>query len=163
LPAHWAATLAFYFTQVQPERVVRLDQEGCPAFVQGFRIPLYNIVGSVMSILFGYVPPSQAAFRQIGHTVSIDRGRFEVEVLVWRDALLKFTDTTRQEDSLGRHMMSRRREYSLGADFLRQITPPTLYLWGEHDPFGGIELGQRCAAAQPNVTLKSFPASGHLP
>jgi pimeloyl-ACP methyl ester carboxylesterase len=131
--------------------------------VQGFRVPIYNIIGSVISMLFGKVPPSRAAFRQIGHAASIDRGRFEFEVLVWRDALLKYTDTQRHEDDLSRRMASRSREYRYGLDFLRQITPPTLYLWGEDDPFGGIDLGKRLAAAQPAATFKSFPAAGHLP
>jgi pimeloyl-ACP methyl ester carboxylesterase len=41
--------LAFYFTHAHPQRVVRLVQEGCPAFPQGFRVPLYNIVGDLPS------------------------------------------------------------------------------------------------------------------
>lgn len=155
--------LAFYFTQAHPERVVRLVQEGCPGFVQGFRIPLYNIVWSVMSMLFSITQRSQAAFRHLGHAASIDRRRFESEVLVWRDALLKFTDTMRYENSLARNFVRRRKEYGYGAEFLGQIRPATLYLWGEDDPFGGVEIGKRSVAAQPNAALKSFPESGHLP
>lgn len=155
--------LAFYFTQAQPERVVRLAQEGCPAFVEGFRIPLYNLIGSLQSLLFGTTPPSRAAFRHLGHAVSIDRGQFESNVLVWRDALLKYTDTIRNENGLNRNLSRRMREYRYGAELLRQITPATLYLWGEADPFGGVAVGQRCAAAQPRAALTSFPASGHLP
>lgn len=155
--------LAFYFTHAHPERVVRLVQEGCPAFVQGFRVPLYNIVGSALSLLTGRTPPSQAAFRHLGHAASIGQGRFELEVLRWRDALLKYTETTRHENGLTRNMSQRMREYNYGAAFLREIAPPTLYLWGEADPFGGVELGKRSAAAQPNAVLRSFPESGHLP
>lgn len=156
-------TLAFYFTQAHPERVMRLVQEGCPAFAQGFHVPLYNIIGSVISLLFGKVSSSRAAFRHLGHAASIDRGQFEFEVLVWRDALLKYTATRRHEDDLSRRMASRSREYIYGADFLAQVTPPTLYLWGEDDPFGGIELGKRLAAAQPAATFQSFSEAGHLP
>lgn len=155
--------LAFYFTQAHPERVVRLVQEGCPAFVQGFRVPFYNVVGSVLSLLFGYAPPSRAGFRQLGHAAGIDQGRFEMEVLRWRDALLKHTATLRHENGLNRNVVSRASAYTYGPDFLRQITPATLYLWGEADPFGGAAVGQQCAAAQPDARLKTFPASGHLP
>lgn len=155
--------LAFYFTQAQPERVLRLVQEGCPAFVQGFHVPLYNIVGSVMSALFGTTPPSRSGFRHIGHAASIDSGRIESEVLTWRDALLKFTDTIKHENGLNRNITSHAREYGYGPEFLGQIKPATLYLWGEDDPFGSVEVGQWCAAAQPNAALKTFPASGHLP
>ncbi|MBK9713423.1 MAG: alpha/beta hydrolase [Kouleothrix sp.] len=155
--------LAFYFTHAHPERVVRLVQDGCPAFVEGFRVPLYNILGSALSLLTGRTPPSRAAFRHLGHAAGIDQGRFDLEVLRWRDALLKYTETTRHENGLTRNMSRRMREYGYGAAFLRQIAPPTLYLWGEADPFGGVAIGKRSAAAQPNAVLRSFPASGHLP
>jgi pimeloyl-ACP methyl ester carboxylesterase len=155
--------LAFYFTRARPERVVRLVQAGCPPFLQGTRIPPYNIIWSVMGLLFGIAPSSRTAFRHLGHRVRIDRGAFEAEVLVWRDALLKLTDTARHENSLNRNIVRRMRAYQYGPEFLRQITPATLYLWGEDDPFGNVELGRRSAAAQPDAVLRSFPASGHLP
>jgi pimeloyl-ACP methyl ester carboxylesterase len=155
--------LAFYFTQAHPERVERLVQEGCPAFVEGFRIPLYNIVGSVASLLFGSSPPSRAAFRQIGHAKGIDSGKFEDAVLTWRDALLKHTDTLRHENQLNRNITRNMKQYRYGPELLRQIAPSTLYLWGEDDPFGGVEIGRRSAAAQPRAELRSFPGAGHLP
>jgi pimeloyl-ACP methyl ester carboxylesterase len=155
--------LAFYFTRVHPARVVRLVQEGCPAFVHGFRLPLYTLVWSVLGLLGGPAPRSETAFRRMGHATSIDRGRFHTNVLVWRDALLRYTATGRHENALNRHLWSRMRRYRYGAEVLGQITAPTLYLWGDDDPFGGVALGQRCAAAQPNAALRSFPPSGYLP
>lgn len=155
--------LAFYFTQAHPERVVRLVQEGCPAFVAGFHVPFYNLMWSVLSTLFGITSSSQAAFRQLGHAASIDQGQFEMDVLRWRDALLKYTETLRHENQLNRNIASRTGLYRYGPEFLQQIRPATLYLWGEADPFGGIEIGEKSAAAQPNARLRSFPAAGHLP
>ncbi len=155
--------LAFYFTQAHPERVVRLVQEGCPAFVQGFHVPLYNLIGSGLSLLLGYAPPSQDAFRALGHSSGIDSGRFEMDVLTWRDALLKYTDTLRQENGLNRNIMQHGNGYGYGEAFFRQIKPATLYLWGEADPFGSVEIGRRCMEAQANASLKTFPGSGHLP
>jgi 2-hydroxy-6-oxonona-2,4-dienedioate hydrolase len=155
--------LAFYFTRARPERVVRLVQAGCPAFVEGFHVPLYNLAWSVLGTLFGLAPSSQTAFRQLGHAASMDQGCFEMDILRWRDALLKYTDTARHENQLNRNIASRSSTYRYGPDFLREIQPDTLYLWGETDPFGGIDVGMRAAAAQPNALLKSFPVSGHLP
>ena len=155
--------LAFYFTQAHPERVVRLVQEGCPAFVQGFHVPFYNLIGSGLSLLLGYAPPSRDAFRALGHSAGMDSGRFEMDMLTWRDALLKYTDTLRQENGLNRNIMKRGKAYEYGEELLRQIKPATLYLWGEADPFGGVEIGKRCVEAQVNASLKSFPGSGHLP
>ena len=155
--------LAFYFTQAHPERVVRLILEGCPAFIEGFHIPLYNLAWSVLGTLFGLNTSSQAAFRHLGHAASIDQGCFEMEVLRWRDALLKYTATIQHENQLNRNIASRASAYRCGPEFLRQIRPATLYLWGESDPFGGIEVGARSATAQPNAILRSFTAAGHLP
>lgn len=155
--------LAFYFTRAHPERVVRLVQEGCPALVAGFRVPFFNVLSSALSLLMGWNPSSREAFRHLGHATSLDQGRFETEVLVWRDALLAHTETMRHENQLTRHLSGRMGTYRYGPEFLRQVTPATLYLWGESDPFGGVEIGQRSALSQPNAVLKSFPDSGHLP
>ena len=154
--------LAFYFTYAHPERVERLVQEGCPAFVRGFRVPFYNLLSSAQSLVFHRSPPSLSAFRQLGHAAGIDSGRFAAEVLVWRDALLKHTPTLHNEDRLNSNIARRSRAYAIGAE-LEQIATPTLYLWGEDDPFGGVEVGRRCAAAQPHAVLRTFPLSGHLP
>ena len=73
------------------------------------------------------------------------------------------TTTTAIENQLNRNIASRAKTYRYGPEFLRQIKPATLYLWGEADPFGGVEIGEKNAAAQPNAMLRSFPAAGHLP
>jgi pimeloyl-ACP methyl ester carboxylesterase len=161
--------LAFYFARAHPERVTHLVQAGCPAFVHGFRLPFYNLLSSVLGQLVPAYPapfdsaPSESAFRHMGHTAAINQGRFAKEVLVWRDALLKYTDTGRHENALNRHLARRLGSYRYGPDFVRALTLPTLYLWGESDPFGGVELGRQLAAAQPNAVLHAFPDSGHLP
>jgi 2-hydroxy-6-oxonona-2,4-dienedioate hydrolase len=159
----FGGALAFYFTRAHPERVVRLVQEGCPAFIEGFRVPFYNLAWSVIGMLTGIAPRSEAAFRALGHAASMDSGTFETAVLVWRDALLKYTDTTRHENGLNANIARRSREYGYGADVLSQIRPHTLYLWGASDPFGGVEIATKSAAAQADATLKTFRASGHLP
>jgi hypothetical protein len=68
-------------------------------------------------------------------------------VLVWRDALMKYTATARNEDALNRQLLTRMRSYTYNEAFLRQVKSPTLYLWVETDPFGGVELGRRMATA----------------
>ena len=99
----------------------------------------------------------------MGHATAIDSGRFETKVLTWRDALLRYTGTARSEDALNRHLLPRMSRYRYNETLLQQVRTPTLYLWGEADPFGSVDLGRRMAAAQPEAIFKSFPASGHLP
>lgn len=155
--------LAFFFAQAHPARVRRLVQEGCPAFVNGFHVPAYNLMSTVLGLLFGTNPPSRAAFRHIGHAHSIDNGTIAEGVLQWRDALLRHTDTLRNENGLNRNIARHGRAYRYGPELLGQLAMPTLYLWGEDDPFGGAEVARRAAAAQPNAELHLFPHAGHLP
>jgi pimeloyl-ACP methyl ester carboxylesterase len=64
--------LALYFTHACPERVTRLIQEGCPVLVQGFRVPIYNLFSTLVSLLTGKSLPSLPAFRRMGHASSIN-------------------------------------------------------------------------------------------
>ena len=155
--------LAFYFSHAHPERVIHLVQEGCPAFIPGFHVPFYNVVSSALNMAFGWSPPSREGFRHLGHASQIDRKRFEMEVLTWRDALLKYTDTARNENGLNMNVTARSSQYACDKDFLGEIKTPTLYLWGIDDPFGGAYTAVFCANYQPNALLYTFPGSGHLP
>jgi pimeloyl-ACP methyl ester carboxylesterase len=155
--------LALHFAQANPARVTRLVLEGCPAFIKGFRMPIYNLYGTLVGLVGGRPGPSLPAFRHMGHAAAIDAGKFELEVLTWRDALLRYTDTARNENALNRHLTTRMGKYTYDETLLRRLPMPTLYLWGESDPFGGAELGRRMASAQPDARITTFPASGHLP
>lgn len=47
-------------------------------------------------------------------------------------------------------------------DELRQLTVPTLLIWGDHDPVGGVKVAQATARLIPNAHLEVLPA-GHVP
>jgi pimeloyl-ACP methyl ester carboxylesterase len=47
-------------------------------------------------------------------------------------------------------------------DELRQLTVPTLLLWGDHDPVGAVTVAQATAKLIPNAHLEVLPA-GHGP
>jgi pimeloyl-ACP methyl ester carboxylesterase len=47
-------------------------------------------------------------------------------------------------------------------DELRQLTVPTLLLWGDHDPVGAVKVAQATAKLIPNAHLEVLPA-GHGP
>ena len=46
---------------------------------------------------------------------------------------------------------------------LGAVTTPTLFLWGEDDGFGGLDVAKRTTDPMPNVTLEMIPDAGHLP
>jgi pimeloyl-ACP methyl ester carboxylesterase len=45
---------------------------------------------------------------------------------------------------------------------LQHIAAPVLMVWGDEDPYGGPEIGQRAAALIPNAHLEVIPAR-HAP
>ncbi len=163
---------AFWLAQARPERVTRIVQLGLPAFVEGMRTPLFMRLlmvpplGRMIARQRSTATVGRFILRQIGHGASLDAGRFPPVFLDWYLHLMNDTATMRN-DVAGIQMLSTwrgfRSELIYGAEFLRRLPQPTLFLWGEADSFGGVEVGQRAAAAMPDATFKSFAASGHLP
>lgn len=52
--------------------------------------------------------------------------------------------------------------YALRPD-LSKLTAKTLFLWGDHDPFGSPSLGSEMAAMMPNAAVVTVSDAGHLP
>jgi pimeloyl-ACP methyl ester carboxylesterase len=55
-----------------------------------------------------------------------------------------------------------RRSLRVGPDELRQLTVPTLLIWGDHDPVGAVKAAEATAKLIPNAHLEVLPA-GHGP
>ena len=53
--------------------------------------------------------------------------------------------------------------YRITAEQLVTIAQPVLYLWGTHDPFGGVATGQRIASLVPQSEFHTLTDGGHLP
>lgn len=163
---------SLWLAGARPERVTRLVLEGCPALVDGMRLtPSFRLLASGMAgrfvahrrTLFCY--PGQM-MGQIGHAASARAGRIEREWLEWYRALALDTPTMSGGTALLQQVADRhglRRDLTFQSAFLGAIRQPTLVLWGEDDPFAGVDVGRRAAGALPHATFRSFAASGHLP
>lgn len=55
-----------------------------------------------------------------------------------------------------------RRALRLQPEELRQLSVPTLLVWGDHDPVGGVKVAETIADLIPNAQLEILPA-GHVP
>ena len=55
-----------------------------------------------------------------------------------------------------------RRELILGERW-RDLTTPTLLIWGERDAFGSPEEGEALVAKNPNLRMVRLAEAGHLP
>jgi len=163
---------AFWLAEAHPERVTRIVQEGTPALIAGMKVPLmmrwmaFPPAGRMMAKQRATAGSVQMTFRQLGHGASLAAGRFPAAWLDWSLHLMNDTDTMRSD--LGAiwsvfTWRGVRPGFTYGEDFLRRVPQPTLFLWGEADPFGGVEVGRRACAAMPAASIESVPNAGHLP
>lgn len=61
-----------------------------------------------------------------------------------------------------RRFLGFRRAFRVQPEELQRLTVPTLVLWGDHDPVGGVEVAQAVARLIPKAQLELLPA-GHVP
>jgi 2-hydroxy-6-oxonona-2,4-dienedioate hydrolase len=56
-----------------------------------------------------------------------------------------------------------RPQIQITAEHLKNLSRPTMFLWGTHDPFGSVETGQHISSLIPTSTFHSVAGGGHLP
>jgi 2-hydroxymuconate-semialdehyde hydrolase len=156
----------------RPDRVGRiallgagplLPESGVPGILRAIASPL----GSVITRLPASRRGSRAFLRQIGHAPSLAAGRIPDELIDWRVAFDRDTDTARRERQMVRALVNWRRGLRPGLAFaeaeLAAIPHRTLLLLGTADPTGSVELCRRVADTLPHGTLGLIDAAGHLP
>ena len=139
-----------------------LPVDHLPAFMRLMAAP-------VMGRLAAAMPANERSvgmiFRGLGHGQSLADGRITAEDVDAYLALLRHTDTMRNELAMGRALISARGNLRvrLPDAVLASIRSPTLLLWGENDPFGGADTARALAAHLPDATLELLPGAGHAP
>jgi pimeloyl-ACP methyl ester carboxylesterase len=155
----------------RPDLVRRLVIEGVPT-VEGMRIApnLRILAAGPIGRSIARRPASQAVlrrtFRQLGHRRLVDSGWPSGADLAWGLSMMNDTPTMRNEVALIQSAATWR-GFRTGrlvpADILGRIAAPTLWLWGDADPFGSPEVGEAWARRMPTATFEVLEASGHLP
>lgn len=164
---------AYNFALSQPERVRSLTLLGAPGGPTVLGLP------TIFRFLSLPIPKAIAAralrpdpaeardmFKQIGHAESINRAVIPDITFDWYSSLLNNTDTL--ENLLGEIRsiatpFGFRKAGRVKDAELARLTPPTLYLWGDHDAFAKPEQADRLAALTPQATIEHFAGFGHLP
>lgn len=175
--AHVVATsfgsaVALRAAVLEPARVRRMVLFGwpfgasrpLPAFMRMMSVPG---VASVMSRM----PPTETSvrmmFRGIGHAGSLKSGKITPGDVRWLRALLRDTDTLRNEFAMAFLMMSPRRGLKdaalLSDDLLSRVTAPVSLIWGGNDPFGGESVAKDFVRRLPTAELELLAGAGHAP
>lgn len=164
--------LAIQSAAAEPERIARMVQMACPAFVAGMQVPAFMRLLTVGPVrrLTSLLPPSRRAqraiFRQIGHGASLEAGRIPEALFDWYEDLARHTDTMDNESRMIARLASLRGfdpALTIRETTLAQVSAAALFLWGRDDPFGDEAVARRLVSAMPDAGLVMLPASGHLP
>jgi 2-hydroxy-6-oxonona-2,4-dienedioate hydrolase len=168
----FGGSLALLAAATHPERVDRMVQLGCPAFVPGMRAPAFlRLLGTGLG---RRVSPSLLSRRRglllvarlLGHRPAVAAGRLPSGFVDWATSMLGSTSTATHElEALALRvgLGGVADEARLDPACLGSVTAPTGFFWGERDVLGGPELAARTVASMPDATLELVPSGGHLP
>jgi pimeloyl-ACP methyl ester carboxylesterase len=165
---HWAFRLAL----AHPERVAKMAQMGCPALLLSTSAPFFMRLLGVPGINRLIAPNMQPK--------SIDKAleglRFQGSRQEDIDAMPRVTaeaayhffnlptylDTWITIISAVATLTGANPKYQLRADQLQRVQQPTLFVWGDNDPFGGLNVARKAVGLMPNARLHEMKC-GHLP
>ena len=163
------AMWALWYALAHPDRIKRLVLLGPPAVPKTrCRLPLRlattPVVGQLLSRL---VPPSPKSILQFAHHVAREKETLArhpdlVDLLVaaGRDPI---TDhVSKAELRFFASPFGFRRRSRVRPDELRQLAMPTMLIWGEYEPLGGVAVAQSVTDLIPHARLEVLP-TGHGP
>ncbi len=164
---------ALFGAVATPERFDRMVQMACPAVLPGQQLPgfMKTLMVPGMRKVIAALPPTkrsqESILRQIGHGKSIDAGLLSEKHIDWYTALMKHTNTMRNEFDMIYEIKGDgggfKPDLILGADTLSRVHVPTHFIWGADDTFGDESVARWVVDVMPDASLEMVPNSGHLP
>ena len=156
-----------------PDRVTRTVLLGWSIGAPIAKTPMSMRISTVPGLgqLMLAIPPTSGMIRSmlkgVGLRGAIESGRFGPVEIQWFKAVLRDTDTMRNELRSLPPILSPIKGINesilLGDALLSSITTPTLFLWGGDDPMGGADAAALFAARVPGAELEVLPTAGHAP
>lgn len=163
---------SFYYALAHPERVSCMVQMGCPAlaldtsapfFMRLLSVPLINNV-----IAAGMQPKSAEAaieglrFQGSSQADIADMPHVLAEAAYRFFNLPTYRETWKSLITAVASIRGANPRYSLPPDALSQIALPVQFIWGENDPFGGLDVAREIVDLMPLAELHEMQC-GHLP
>jgi 2-hydroxy-6-oxonona-2,4-dienedioate hydrolase len=168
----FGGALALLAAAYHPERIDRMVQLGCPAFVPGMKAPAFlRLLGTALGrrLAPGLLSSPRGlllAAVLLGHRPTVAVGRLPAGFVDWATTMLGSTATVAHElEALAPRVGigGVAPEARIDVEFLESVTAPTGFFWGTRDVLGGPELAARTVASMPDATLELVPSGGHLP
>lgn len=154
-----------------PERIGRIVEFGWTVGAPMSRQPAIMRVASIPALgrMLTAIPVNERAvrsmFRHIGLRQALDAGRVPQEAIDCYLALLRYTNTMRNELAVSRRIMTPLKGLDdrivLRSQVLATIETPICFLWGDEDPFGGADIAREFVKHIPNAELELLPGAGH--
>lgn len=155
-----------------PERVSKMAQMGCPALILNTSAPFFMRLLGVPGIKHLIAPNMQPK----SVDKALDGLRFQgssqedidrmpgvgAEAAYHFFQLPTYLDTWKTLVSAVATVTGGKPRYQLRADELQRVRQPVLFVWGENDPFGGLDVARQVARVMPNARLHEM-RTGHLP
>ena len=163
------ATWALWYSLARPERVRGLALLGSAPLLPGTRAPLPLRVMATPVIGDGLTRVMKPNPRMVVRLLSS---------VGEKDTIVDYPDLIESIVAAGRDPIASaanlaelraiisprgfRPSARVSPDDLRRLRVPTLLVWGDHDPVGGVEVAQATASLIPDAQLEVLPA-GHVP
>jgi pimeloyl-ACP methyl ester carboxylesterase len=164
---------ALRLAAAHPARIDRVVLLGAGPLLTESRVPgILRAIASPLGAIMVRIPPSRRVarsfLRQMGHGASLAAGRIPAELIDWRVAFDRDTDTLRNERDMARALVRwRRGRLRPGVTFedaeLATIAQPTLLVHGTADPTGPIAVARRATGLLPRGELRVVDGAGHMP
>lgn len=163
---------ALWYAQAHPGRVKRMVQIGCPALALDTSAPFFmrllGVPGIRNLIAPNMVPKSVETANdglkfQGSYQEDIDRvPHAGAEAVYSFFNLPTYLPTWKTLIAAVTTVSGSRSRYRFTAEEFRRIETPTQFIWGDNDPFGGLDTGREVVRLMPNARLHEMRA-GHLP
>ncbi len=161
---------ALRFAQYHPDRVLGVVLVGGGPLIAEVRPPTFiRLLRSPLGHLIIRIPQKPGMVRKqmegLGHKSSLDQGLIPNELIDLYSAASRHTDAMRHERDLVKSILDRKGfvpGFTFSRADLRDISAPTLMVYGSNDPAGSIEMWTQFVQTMPNGTIQVLSNAGHL-
>ncbi|HZC99048.1 MAG TPA: alpha/beta hydrolase [Actinomycetes bacterium] len=162
-------TWALWYALARPDRLRGLVLLGAAPLLPGTRVPpplrvlATPVVGELLQRLTNPSPKLVVwMMASMGEKDTIINYPDQIQALVAGGNDPVMSQVNLAELRTTTSPMGLRRSLRVRPDELRQLSVPTLLVWGDHDPVGAVTVAQATANLIPNAHLEVLPA-GHGP